>query len=49
MGTTRDGRQPGARREALKQAALVAWYLLLLALIFLLHDFPNREFRYWKL
>jgi len=28
---------------------LVLWYLLLLFLIFLLHDFPSREFRYWRL
>ena len=38
-----------ARRRRLRQAGLALWYLALLALIFLLHDFPNREFRYWKL
>ena len=41
-------RRESARRR-LRTLALALWYLALLAAILLLHDFPNREFRYWKL
>lgn len=32
-----------------KSVLWVIWYLLILFLIFLVHDFPGREFRYWRL
>lgn len=35
--------------SGLRLALLALWYLALLFLIFLLHDLPSLEFRYWRM
>ena len=37
------------RKRLLKTTLTVLWYLAILFLIFLLHDFEGREFRYWRM
>jgi len=37
------------RRRYLKTALLVLWYIAIAFLAFLLHNFPDGEFRYWRM
>ena len=41
--------EPMPQRSGGKLWLRILWYAFLLFLIFLLHDLPDREFRYWRM